>query len=79
MEGLKPQESCAYQDDFDNNNELVREWLQCTSQNCSKWMHQHCLRMDDDLYVCGVCGSWDYSVHYASVNVSLFIKTCILL
>ena len=28
----------AYQVD---NGELVREWLQCTSQNCDKWMRQN--------------------------------------
>ena len=35
---------CAYQDDFDENSELVREWLQCTNKICAKWMHQDCLR-----------------------------------
>ena len=34
----------AYQDYFDENGELVREWLQCTSESCAKWMHQDCLR-----------------------------------
>ena len=38
----------AYQDDFDENGELVREWLQCTSQSCAKWMHQDCLREEND-------------------------------
>ena len=39
----------AYQDDFDENGGLVREWLQCTSESCAKWMHQYCLREDNDI------------------------------
>ena len=48
----------AYQEDFHENGELVREWLQCTNESCVKWMHQDCLREDNDVYTCGVCGSF---------------------
>ena len=48
----------AYQDDFDENGELLREWLQCTSESCAKWMHQDCLRGDNDVYTCGICGNF---------------------
>lgn len=48
----------AYHEDFDENGELVREWLQCTSESCAKWMHQDCLREDNEVYICGVCGSF---------------------
>ena len=49
----------AYQDDFNENGELVREWLQCTSDSCVKWMHQDCLIGDNDVYTCGIiCGNF---------------------
>ena len=47
----------AYQDDFSENGELMREWLQCTRDSCAKWMHQDCLEEDDGVYVCVVCGN----------------------
>ena len=48
----------AYQDDFDENGELVREWLLCTSESCAKWMHQDRLIGDNDVYTCDVCGKF---------------------
>ena len=41
----------AYKDDFNENGELVREWLQCTSESCAQWMHQDCLREDNDIII----------------------------
>ena len=45
----------AYEDDLDANGQPLREWVQCTSEMCSKWMHQDCLDVEEELYVCGVC------------------------
>ena len=48
----------AYHEDFDENGWLVREWLQCTSKSCAKWMHQHCLRIMTYAYVAYVEASF---------------------
>lgn len=46
----------AYQDDFSDDGELLREWLQCTNESCAKWMHQDCLAEDNGIYICAMCG-----------------------
>ena len=64
----------AYQDDFDENSELVREWLQCTRESCAKWMHQDCIREDNDIHMWRI---WKFLLlHYTSAKLSLLIIIC---
>ena len=49
----------AYEDDFNTDGELVREWVQCTNKACGIWMHEDCLNTESDgeLLICSVCKS----------------------
>jgi len=45
----------AYDDDLCDGN-LLHEWVQCTSADCSKWMHEECLEKDDNnCMMCPLC------------------------
>jgi len=47
----------AYDDDLCDGN-LLHEWVQCTSADCSKWMHEECLEKDDNnCMMCPLCNT----------------------
>jgi len=63
-EGLQRREisssECAacfglYEDDVDDDGSVTCDWIQCTNQQCSLWMHTNCLDKSDGEYVCAVC------------------------
>ena len=34
-----------------------REWVQCNSEACSKWMHEDCTGRDEEGHLVYVCGA----------------------
>jgi hypothetical protein len=42
-------------DDFNSDGTLLREWVQCTNNECQKWMHEGCVTREDSRLVCAVC------------------------
>ena len=65
--GLQRQEvssnECAicfglYDEDIDpETGDLANDWIQCTNENCSVWMHTECLEICDHDFVCSICGT----------------------
>ena len=48
-----------YEDDLSPTGKLEKDWLQCTNDECMKWMHAECLEQDeDDLFMCTHCGTF---------------------
>ena len=45
-----------YQDDLSSAGKLMTEWVECTNNSCKKWMHSQCLKVDNELYMCEICG-----------------------
>ena len=46
----------TYEDDIDESEEPLRNWVQCTSPECLKWMHEECLEKDEDeCMICLLC------------------------
>ena len=46
-----------YQDDLSPDGLPLKNWIQCTSEECKKWMHEDCIcKNSDDTLVC-VCGN----------------------
>lgn len=46
-----------YADDISAEGTPRKEWVQCTSTDCSKWMHEECAsKKEDGSYLC-VCGA----------------------
>ena len=46
----------CYGDDFSPDGTLLRSWVQCTSAECGKWMHEDCVSRGEDVMVC-MCGT----------------------
>ena len=47
-----------YEDDLSPTGKFEKDWLQCTNDECMKWMHAECLEQDkDDLFMCKHCGT----------------------
>ena len=44
-----------YEDDVDEDGTVTCDWIQCTNEQCSLWMHTNCLDKSDGEYVCAVC------------------------
>ena len=46
----------AYDDDLGQDGKPVRDWIQCTYPDCSKWMHEECLEKDSNhCMICPLC------------------------
>ena len=46
----------GYNDDLDSDGTPMREWVQCTNQDCKKWMHEDCtMKEDNGIFTCP-CG-----------------------
>ena len=46
----------AYRDDV-IDGVLVKEWIRCTNTDtCGLWMHADCVDMEEDNFVCYICG-----------------------
>ena len=41
-----------YEDDVNDDGDVTCDWIQCTNEQCSLWMHTTCL---DGKYICAVC------------------------
>ncbi len=42
-----------YCDDLSDDGTPTKEWVQCTNEQCSKWMHEECsVRNEEGLFVC---------------------------
>lgn len=46
-----------YEEDLSTDGVLLREWVQCTSDMCKKWMHESCVPKDDDDYIVCICNN----------------------
>ena len=47
-----------YADDLTTDGAPVKSWVQCTDEECKKWMHEDCVSKDsEDNLACPVCGS----------------------
>ena len=47
----------SYNDDLSSDGVPCRDWVQCTSMSCQKWMHEECIHKNSlDNLVC-VCGN----------------------
>ena len=65
-----------YSDDIDSETgKLLKEWIQCTNENCVVWMHVECADTSDENYVCCVCEcivcSFRKSKYNANLNLQL--------
>ena len=67
----------AYEDDIGEDGELLFSWVECTNQECKKWMHEQCLeKCDGDLFVCGVCSSCLFELRCVYLSSSIwFVHT----
>ena len=45
----------SYDDDLSSDGTLLREWVQCTNNECQKWMHEDCVARGNSCLVCAVC------------------------
>ena len=45
-----------YKDDLSEDGTPTRGWIQCTDNECSKWMHEDCISKDGDIMIC-VCNA----------------------
>ena len=41
-----------YKDDLSEDGTPTRGWIQCTDNECSKWMHEDCILKDGDIMIC---------------------------
>ena len=39
----------SYDDDLNSDGTLLREWVQCTNNDCQKWMHEDCAAREDSM------------------------------
>ena len=46
-----------YDDDMSDDGTPAKVWVQCTSSNCGKWMHEDCTGKDQDGRLICVCGA----------------------
>ena len=44
-----------YEDDVNDHGDVKSDWIQCTNEQCSLWMHTTCLDKSDGGYICAVC------------------------
>ena len=44
-----------YEDDVNDDGDVTCDWIQCTNEQCSLWMHTTCLDKSDGEYLCAVC------------------------
>ena len=47
----------SYSDDLSAEGTPMKEWVQCTSEACSKWMHEECATKNEDGNIVCVCGA----------------------
>jgi len=45
-----------YQDNLSSTGKLMIEWVTYTNNNCKKGMHSQCLKVNNELYMCAICG-----------------------
>ena len=47
----------SYDGDLDSDGALLHEWVQCTNNECQKWMHKDCVEQEDSCLKCAVCNT----------------------
>ena len=46
-----------YQDDLSPDGVPMKTWVQCTNEECQKWMHEDCITRNNEENLVCVCGN----------------------